>query len=289
MLYGFGNEKIEGVTDERTRRINWDNGTAQGSMTVRVGEKRYLINRVTERVDNGQRVSYKEDSSIIDLETGSPAFGKVPAGEVFFGVDKDLFENTAFIGQIGDTSINEGSVKQSIENILFSGSERINNQRAASKVAVKMETLLHKGGSGGAIYELVRRSEQLAEKFKAADGDNKDILIKEAKLHEIRTRRKTEQELLDKFVDLDQCYRNVLIIQSFDELHALEAKLDEKSEEYAAFVADNTRAGFVPNSTYLTDIAVSRRGVDDAYRALLDAEERYSRECDAVGITRAFE
>ena len=289
MLYGFGNEKIEGVTDERTRRINWDNGTAQGSMTVRVGEKRYLINRVTERVDNGQRVSYKEDSSIIDLETGSPAFGKVPAGEVFFGVDKDLFENTAFIGQIGDTSINEGSVKQSIENILFSGSERINNQRAASKVAVKMETLLHKGGSGGAIYELVRRSEQLAEKFKAADGDNKDILIKEAKLHEIRTRRKTEQELLDKFVDLDQCYRNVLIIQSFDELHALEAKLDEKSEEYAAFVADNTRAGFVPNSTYLTDIAVSRRGVDDAYRALLDAEERYSRECDAVGITRETE
>ena len=128
MLYGFPVENGSASPDERSKRINWDSGIAEGSMTVRVGDKRYLINRATEKIDNAQRVSYKEDSSIIDLETGSPAFGKVAAGEVFFGVDRELFDNTAFIGQIGDSSINEGSVKSSIENILFSGSEKINNQ-----------------------------------------------------------------------------------------------------------------------------------------------------------------
>ena len=289
MLYGFGNEKIEGVTDERSKRINWDNGTAQGSMTVLVNGKRYLINRSTEKVDNGQRISYKEDSSITDLETGSPAFGKVPAGEVFFGVDKDLFENTAFIGQIGDSAINEGAVKESIENILFSGSEKINNQRAASKVSVKMENLLHKSGSGGAIYELMRRSEQLEERFKTADEDNKLILAKEAKLHDIRMRRKEQVELQEKLVDLDQCYRNVVIIQTFDKLHELEKQSDEVAEEYNSYIAENTHAGFVPNAAYLTEIAVSRRGVDDAYRTLIDSQDRYSREKNALGITKETE
>ena len=83
MLYGFPAENNGEGPDERSKRISWDTGTAEGSMTVKVGGKRYLISRVSEKVENGQRVSYREDSSITDLETGSPAFGKVPAGEVF--------------------------------------------------------------------------------------------------------------------------------------------------------------------------------------------------------------
>ena len=289
MLYGFGNDTAGDAPDERIRRVNWDNGTTQGTMTVRVGEKRYMITRVTEKVESAGRVSYKEDATIIDMETGSPAFGKVPAGEVFFGVDKDLFENTAFVGQIGDSAINEGSVKQSIENILFSGSERINNQRAAAKVSTKKETLLHKAGGGGAIFDLKRKAEQLEERFGIADEDNRDILAKEAKLHDIKTRRATSLTNLDKFNDLDQCYRNVLIIQTFDELHKLEEQCEIKAEEYNAFIAANTRADFVPTETYLTDIAVCRRSVDDAYRSLMDAEDRYEKEKQAAGITKESE
>ena len=152
MLYGFDNNEDKESLTERNKRINWATGNVQGAMYVRVKDKRYLINRSTILVENNSREAYKEDSSIIDLETGSPVFGRVPAGELFFGVDRELFDNTAFVGQIGDSRINEGSVKESIENILFSGSEKINNQRAAAKVSVKMETLLHKNGMGGVIY-----------------------------------------------------------------------------------------------------------------------------------------
>lgn len=289
MLYGFPAESSGDAPDERAKRINWESGIAEGSMTVRVGNKKYLLNRVTERVDNGYKVSYKEDSSILDLETGSPAFGKVPAGEVFFGVDRELFDNTAFIGQIGDSAINEGNVKASIENILFSGSEKINNQRAASKVSVKMDALLHRGGTGGTIYELERRAAQLKEKFRLADEDNKQILAMEAKLHEIRSQRKTESELLDKLCDLDVCYRNVVTIQTFDKLHEMEKSFDEKAEEYNTYIFENTRADFVPTDSYLTELSLSRRGVDDAYRTLVDARERYDREKNAVGITKDTE
>lgn len=289
MLYGFDNSESKDTLSERNKRINWINGRAEGSMTVTVKGKSYLITRSTVLVDNASHSSYKEECAIIDLETGSPVFGKVPAGEIFFGVDRELFENTAFVGQIGDSSINEGSVKESIENILFSGAERINNQRAAAKVSVKMETLLHANGMGGVIYDLMRRSDDFEEKFKKADEDNKEILAKEAKLHEIKESRREEIERMEKFCDLDSCYRNVLIIQDFDKLHALEAEYDAKSEEYNNFVNDNMRAGFVPNAQYLTDIAVARRGVDDAYRALVESNQHYTDEKNAVGITREIE
>ncbi len=290
MLYGFGNEKTpEGVPDERTRYINWDNGTAQGTMVVRVRDKRYLIARVSERVDNGPHPTYKEDSTITDLETGSPAFGKVPAGEIFFGVDKELFENTAFVGQIGDSAINEGSVKQSIENILFSGNERLNNQRAASKVSEKMEMLLHRSGLGGAIYDLKKRRESLIERLRLADEDNRLILAKEAELHTIRAVRREQEVLLDKLTDLDECYRNVVVIQSFDELHSLEVKFEEKNNEYNAFIEANTRNGFVPTSEYLTEIEYTRRQIDEAYRALAKAEEKYNAEKMRIGITAEIE
>ncbi len=290
MLYGFANEPSgEDTPDEREKRLNWVNGTAQGTMTVKADGKRYLISRTTERVESGDRVSYKEDSSITDLETGSPAFGKVAAGEVFFGVDRELFDNTAFIGQIGDSSINENAVKQSMENILFSGSEKINTQRAAGKVAVKMENLLHKSGAGGAIYELRRRKDQLADRFNTADDDNRQILAKEAVLHDIRAKRKEAAIMQEKFADLDLCYRNVLVIKSFDELHEIEQQCDKKTEEYNEYIAQHTRAGFVPTNTYLTDIAVSRRSVDDAYRTLVDAEDKYAEEKRIAGITKESE
>jgi len=112
MLYGFDAEdERDGEIGERVKRLNWEDGTASGSMVVRVKDKRYLITRSTERAESVGRAAYKEENSIIDLETGTPAFGKVSAGEVFFGVDKELFENTAFVGQIGDSAINRGSVK----------------------------------------------------------------------------------------------------------------------------------------------------------------------------------
>lgn len=289
MLYGFDNNVTEDGEGERQKRLSWEDGTAAGSMTVLVKDKRYLITRSTSLTENTGRPVYKEESSITDLETGSPAFGRVPAGEVFFGVDKELFENTAFVGQIGDSAINRGSVKESIENILFSGNERMNNQRAASKVSEKMESLLGTAGRGGAIFELERRSSEFEERFRKADEINRDILAKEAKLHEIRADREKEMKHEEKLIELDKCYDNMVIIKSFDDLHDYERHLEEKNEEYIQFVSENTVADFVPDGKYLTDLSLARRGVDDGYRSTLEAENEYERAKGAVGITHEIE
>ena len=47
MLFGFDVNDPDGVLSERRKRINWNTGVAQGSMVVRVKDKRYLISRST--------------------------------------------------------------------------------------------------------------------------------------------------------------------------------------------------------------------------------------------------
>ena len=289
MLYGFEENDSEEAITERKKRINWHTNTAEGSMYVRVKNKRYLITRSTIPSENTSRPTYKEESSIVDLETGSPAFGKLSAGEVFFGVDRNLFDNTAFIGQIGDAGINEDSVRESIENILFSGNERINNQRAAAKISDKMQALLNENGTGGAIVDLANRENELTAKLEACNDDNRRILVKESELHGIKARRAAYEDKQNKLHELDACYSNVMLIQTFDQLHELEEECEKKGAEYNAFIDANTRAGFVPDDNYYTDLTVARKGVNEAFHSLGDAQDAYTEQKRAIGITKEIE
>lgn len=289
MLYGFEATEKEGSISERRRRISWKTGVAEGSMTVTVKGKEYLITRSTVPSEAGGRVSYKEDCSIIDMESGTPAFGKRPAGEVFFGVDRELFETTAFIGQLGETAINGDTVEGSIENILFSASERDNTAKASKKIAEKMETLLHPGNTGGAIIDLMKKQEELEAELEKTDEANKLILIKEAELHEIKRKREAAEKKRDDLLDLDLDYRNSMIIGTFDKLHELEEEAIEKAERYNDYVRANTRCDFVPSGEYLTDLSVARGKVNDTFAHLEEAEERYTKEKSAIGITKDIE
>ena len=288
MLYGFTDDGKGGL-EERKKRINWDTGMAHGSMYVRVDGKRYVINRSTVPTDKSENPTYREEASIVDVETGAPAFGKLAAGEVFFGVDSELFDNTAFIGQIGDPTINEGSVKQSIENIIFSGSEKINKQRAIARISDKMQALLHEGGSGGAIIDLARKEEALEENLDSCNRDNRLILEKEAELFRIRQRRAEAEEKQTRLYELDSSYNNAMLIQTFDQLHVLEQECEEKIAFYKKYIEENTRAGFYPDEQYLTDLLVARKGVNEAYHALGDAEDAYNAQKTAIGITHEIE
>ncbi len=289
MFYGFDGALSTPELSERARRVNWDSGIAQGSMTVRVKDKRYLISRSTKLTETNPRPVYKEDASVIDLESGAPVFGKMPAGEVFFGVDRELFENTAFVGQIGETKINEGSVKEAIENILFSLSEKTNTEKAAGKLSDKMQQLLHENRMGGAIFELMAKEEELRTRLARFDEDNTEILSKEAELHEIKSIKAEAENKKNSFTELDISYRNFMVIESFDKLHEFEDECERKAEVYNTFIQDNTKNGFVPTSQYLTQIAVARQSVNDAYRHLSDAQERYTKEKSVMGITSEAE
>ena len=289
MLYGFPPEEKPGEIGERHKRINWDTGVAEGSMQITARGKRYLITRSTVLSESAGRPSYEETSSIIDLESGTPAFGKLPAGEVFFGVERELFEDTAFIGQLESTAIREDGVKESIENILFSGNEKINTQRAINRIREKMNTLLHQGNTGGVIFDLMQKQDELEAKLRKTDEDNKQILAKEAELHEIRAKRDEAEERRTHLYELDRCYCNFMLIQSFDKLHELEEDCAKKTDAYNSYVEENTKNGYSPSPDYLTELALARRDVNESFRRKNDSEAVYAKERSAVGITKEIE
>ena len=258
-------------------------------MTVRARGRRYLITRSTVMTESEPRPTYKEESSIVDLETGTPAFGRTPAGEVFFGVERSLFDNTAFIGALTEADIDAKDVTESIENILFSGSEKLNIQRASQRIGDKMETLLHRGGAGGAIYDLVRKEEGLEDELRRSEEDNKQILTKEAELHVIRERRRAAEEKQEKLYELDSCYKNVMLIQAFDKLHDLENDLAAKTDAYNTYLRENTKDGFLPSEEYLKELQDARRAVNEAYKSQMSARDYHTEKKNAIGITHEIE
>ena len=66
MLYGFDNNDDGETLSERKKRINWITGRAEGSMTVLVKDKQYLITRSTVETESSPRLSYKEECSKIE-------------------------------------------------------------------------------------------------------------------------------------------------------------------------------------------------------------------------------
>ena len=288
MLYGFDTESTEGLS-ERQKRVQWQTGLAEGRMTVRVRGKRYQLYRSTLTSEVGGRTVYKEDSSITDMETGTPAFGKSPAGEVFFGTDRAFFENTAFLGSLDSAHIETGTVKEAIENILFSGNERISSRRALEKLDDKMETLMHKSGVGGTISDLTRQKEALEEVLRTAAEDNRRILEKEAELHEIRRLRDEAEEKRTKLLELDAYYKNVMLIQTFDKLHELEEEAETKAEAYRQFTEEHTYEGFLPTEGYLAELRAARLSLHETFDARREAQAAHEERRRAPGVTREIE
>lgn len=214
---------------ERQTTVSWTTGRAEGSMTVNTGNKRYRIERTL--FQTGEKSAWREDARIIDLDNNTPCHvGEVP-GEVFFGVDSDLFAATAFVGQAGGAETGGAKVAESIENLLFSADENVNTQKAIAKLDAARTLLLHKNGKGGRIYELENECENLEERLKTALALSKERLTKEAQLADLRRNERTaraKSELLAKKI---KQYETNALVKLFDRMHALEKKVDALERE----------------------------------------------------------
>lgn len=230
MLYGFPGRASSSDPGEKKKRISWQEGTAAGSMTVRAGGKRYRIERSTVASTGAHdRETYRETGSIIDLESGTAVFPGVLAGELFLGVPEDVFVNTAFVGQVGSPRVGDG-VAESIDNLLFSGDENINAQRAMDKLDALRRSLLYKNGKGGELYDLERREEELTERLAVAQEKNAAVLAGEAELEDIGRRLDEVGRELAAVTAEERRARNIILAEAFMRLHEAEDTLREAKE-----------------------------------------------------------
>ncbi len=223
MLYGFPRQGGSELS-EKKKRIRWQDGTAAGSMVVRLSDgHRYRVERATTATTGtGTRESHREVSAIIDLETNTPLPGNETAGERFLGVPEEVFVSTAFVGQIGSPRVGGASLNEAIENLLFSGSENLNMQHAQDRLDLLRRTLLYKNGKGGEIYELERHERELADRLDVARERSGELLARETELmNTSQNLDKVERELAAATAR-EQEARNGLFAAAYDRLHRAE-------------------------------------------------------------------
>ncbi|MBQ8551802.1 MAG: AAA family ATPase [Clostridia bacterium] len=179
VLYGVNSR-------EREQLLSWRTGGAAGSLTVCVDSHRYRIERAM--------VGSREAVQLIDGENNMPIRGLLDGttpGELFLGVDAEMFAATAFVSQVGGMSAGGSKVSEGIENILFSADENVNTQRAIAKLDAARASLLHKNEKGGRLFELDTECAELEVKLADALRVHEDILSKEAQLADSREKQES--------------------------------------------------------------------------------------------------
>ncbi len=240
VLYGFNGKA------DRDRYTGFDAASAEGSLILREGDKRFRV----ERKSSGA----KEICGVYDLDTGASCCeGKVP-GEVFFGIPSAMFTSTAFVGQTGGNRIDGRSTAEAVDNLLFSADESVNIKKALKRLDEARIALLHKNKKGGRIFELENKIAELRGRLADSAGSNAEILSLESGVADLRrklayeeaSRAKLARQIAD-FRVLELRRRNQKLRNLAEDYHRISKEAEEHHRAYE-------RDGFFPDVAYLESL-----------------------------------
>ena len=275
MLYGFGTVHSPDDLPEREKRVSWTAAVAEGTMDVRLADGRRLrIERSTRATEGAGRIGYLEDSRLTDLSDGSVARFRTLPGEEYFSVPEQVYVNTAFFGQFSDARVSEGEMTQAMENILFSGDERVSSLRALRTLRQARNSLSHPSGVGGAIYELQAQAEATSLRLSQALRLNTQIHKTETELHKLREKIASAERERDRLAEVDRDYGNYIAICTFDKLHEVENMHAALVSEHAALRRESGRNGFSPDEEYLASLVSAERILEISRKNYLRSAEK---------------
>ncbi|MBR2354596.1 MAG: AAA family ATPase [Clostridia bacterium] len=223
MLYGMPRKGNE----ERDRSVNRSTHCARGSMTVSHKGEEYRIERSFTEGSRGGT----ERLNLYRLSDGEEVGDGQEPGEFFLKVPKEVFESSAFVGQMMCRISGGKKGADSIRNLLTTADE----QADLSKIEERLESIRkgyrHRSGKGGKLPDMsgaIHMEKQRLEKA-VADGLRKNELEeKSARLSlqcaEAEERLKKANGALRQAAKLDLLHR-------FDALHEKEERLTRSDEE----------------------------------------------------------
>lgn len=285
MLYGFGTHSAAGDMPEREKRISWEAQSAEGTMDIRLSDGRRLhLERRTVASPQGGRIVYREESAMTDSEDGSVVRFHARPGEAFFSVPEQVYVNTAHFSQLSHSHFNEGEMSQAMENLLFSGDERVSAMRAHKALEEARNSLSHHSGMGGAIYELIAKSDAIRIRLTKATRCAAQIRRTETELHSLKQKIAHAEEKRDELATIDEQYRGYLTICDFDKMHEVESTHRALLDAQKAHREGHSHEGFLPDEDYLVALKATERVTEVARQNYLRTEERAAamRACPAL-------
>ena len=269
MLYGFCDKEAVGALSERVLRTSWGSEEIGGVLILSEEDVRYKIERSSILTKNGKR----DLCAVTSLADGeSVDFGASP-GEYFLGVSREVFENTAFFDAADGYLVDGDEMTDAIENIVFSGNEKLSLLKAIVSLKEVKSQLLSDGGKSGALISLEKEMDALRERLDKAKARERVLLQKENLLFMTREKRKECMRELAKFHRLETDYHNAMMIRDYDHLHELEDVVAEKESVIKRYEDEHRTGSFLPSVAYLTELSTAKAQLDGAIKTADEKSE----------------
>lgn len=240
MFYGLPKRVAGEALSDADRAFSWQNGVADGSMSLISGGSPYRIER--RETDGGTRKTLQ----IIDESTGKALPKSATPETVFLHVPLSVFDSTACIRQLRSGELSGEDLSGAIENMLLSGDESTSVDRALTALEKARKTLRHKNGKGGEIYtieqELLTLRAQLSE-IRTHDENLRRAEKTCADAEETLRRLEAERDRLESELKYIQAARTLAQFDALrreeEEISAEDARLASERAKYSAANAPN--------------------------------------------------
>lgn len=286
VLYGVSGKGSDGHLSERKRAINFLDSHAGGALCVRVGERRYRITRNT-AVSGTVRESVRTKFSVIDTESGKDVSDGREPGEQLLGIPEGVFVRSAYLRQGGERGLDGGDVQGAITNIVFSGDERLNVEKAIERINNARIPLSHKHGNVGKIHDLKSEILTLQTKLSEEMQANEQIISLEASARE---KKNTNAEHISKYEYLERkkkAFDCAKILESFTQLS--DAQKEKVSAEMA--LLEFKAQAHIPTDEEMDELRAYERSLNTVGAQLSDALAERSRlelEKEQLKISRGL-
>lgn len=280
MLYGIGRKHQE----DYERSVSRDGHRAAGSMTVRVEEEEYRIERVfTEGTRSGS-----ERLSILRTSDGEQVGAGRQPGELFLGVSREVFESSAYIGQMKVDTVSDKKGSDAIRNLLSSADETTDITRIEDKLEKIRVTYRHKTGKGGRLHELSEQTAAERQRYERALQMHRKIATEQERFDRAQEQAEENEQQLERTNRLLLQIGKRDLLSRFDRLHQTEKDWHHLQAIRADVRQKFKKTEYMPTPSDVAELRHLAACADEADVALRRAtEERESRGVAQVDELRA--
>lgn len=225
----------------REKYVGWGMTGCAGSITIESQGSEYRIERELLLNRARDRISIFRGDEQIRTE-------KAP-WELFIGAPENVFENTAFTGELGSVVGGQG-LPEAIENIVFSADEAVSTKKALKKLDDARVALLYKNKKGGKIYELENGVSELEYRLGAAKTASEKIFSLDDSIRTRRARLQSNKERIGLITSQLEDFETYRRLHEIDEHESNLKALKSTDDRLKELENKYSKNGFLPDREF---------------------------------------
>ncbi len=253
IFYGFSG------SDERVEMSNFNTGVSSGYIIIEDGNgiKYRIVRRDSEKSKGRLSVFRETDGSEFSIWRDHAA----SPGEYFLGVTEKLYTRSIYVSQVGGAALDGGSA-EAVSNLLISGDEATNLNKAKNALENYRKSLRLKRGRGGKISETEDTLFRLKENFERGAKTKEDLSELSASIK----RLEKDQEMFIKQLQSTRAAlasaKSTRIYKLLQNKEAIEQQRKELLLRSERIINENTVNGFLPDESYIKELTAAKNAAE---------------------------